>query len=388
MMGVEMSAVDLVHVDFNLTNACNLACTHCHSASGKALPEELTTDEITKLIHELHDQGVLSIAFAGGEPFMRPDLIDILGTACGLDGWRVSVITNGLFFSRAIIDKLLRNCPDLGINVSVDGSTPDLFSELRSQPTSSPAAKAALFRRVTQGARSAVEAGLYVSINTTMTRATMHDLTDVYHLAVDDLGARSLVAIKFFPGGYGREHLDRYEFPPEVWSREFQRLTLAKLAGELPRMQLSLPSAWEFYLPLIEGGIDIAAAEAAWNNRSPLREPGYARRRSLGDVAGVTELCISGDGSVYPSVLMVGEREMLCGSVREQPVAEMWERAEPLRRLRRMSLHDISDHCASCDLASVCGGGSRSRAFAEYGSLDAPDSACPLLSRAPSGVGG
>lgn len=383
-----MSPVDLVHVDFNLTNACNLACTHCHSASGKALPDELTTGEIVELVRELHEMGVLSVAFAGGEPFMRPDLTEILGAACDLHGWRVSVITNGLFLTPAVIERLVRRCPDVGVNVSVDGSDPELFAELRSQPNSSPAAKAALFRRVTRGVRAAADAGLQVSVNTTMTRATMHDLPAVYRLAIEDLGARSLVAIKFFPAGYGRAHLDRYEFPPEVWSAEFQRLTLAKLAGELPRMQLSLPSPWEFYLPLIEGGFDLAAAEAAWHNRSPLREASYARERSLGDVAGVTELCVSGDGSVYPSVLMVGEPDMWCGSVREHRIAEIWRQAEPLRRLRGLRLHDISARCASCDLAGVCGGGSRSRAFAEHRALDAPDSACPLLARFPAEVAG
>ncbi|WP_137817003.1 radical SAM protein, partial [Gandjariella thermophila] len=102
--------VDLVHVDFNLTNACNLACTHCHSASGTALPEELTTDEILEVVHELHRQGVLSVAFAGGEPFMRQDIVAILSEACKLDGWRVSVITNGLFFSDTLVDQLRENC--------------------------------------------------------------------------------------------------------------------------------------------------------------------------------------------------------------------------------------------------------------------------------------
>jgi radical SAM protein with 4Fe4S-binding SPASM domain len=383
-----MSPVDLVHADVNLTNACNLACTHCHSASGRALPNELTTDEIVGLVHELYEMGVLSVAFAGGEPFMRSDLVDILGAACDLDGWRVSVITNGLFFTPAVIDRLVRRCPDLGINVSIDGSDPELFAELRAQPNSSSAAKAALFRRVTRGVRAGADAGLQVSVNTTMTRATIHDLPAVYRLAIDELGARSLVAIKFFPAGYGRAHLDRYEFPPEVWSAEFQRLTLAKMSGDLPRMQLSLPSAWEFYLPLIEGGFDIATAEAAWHNRSPLREPGYARERSIGDVGGVTELCVSGDGSVYPSVLMVGEPDMWCGSAREHRIAEIWQQAEPLRRLRGLRLREISARCTSCDLASVCGGGSRSRAFAEHGALDAPDSACPLLSRSPAEVAG
>ncbi|WP_328431811.1 radical SAM/SPASM domain-containing protein [Streptomyces sp. NBC_00453] len=372
----------LVHVDFNLTNACNLACTHCHSASGKALPEELTTDEIIDVVHQLHAAGTLSIAFAGGEPFMRRDLLTILGEACRLDGWRVSVITNGLFFSDGVVARLADECPNLGINVSVDGATPDTFSELRTQPNATPAARAALFRRVTGGVSKAAAAGLRVSVNTTMTRATMHDLRATYRLAVEELGADALVAIKFFPAGFGRRHLERYDFPASVWSREFQALTRDKLAGALPRMQLSLPSAWEFYLPLIEGGFDLAEAERAWNNRSPLREPAYGRSRSIGDVAGVHELCVSGDGSVYPSILMVGEKDMLCGSLRHQSLEQLRQSAAPLRRLRELRLAEVGGGCSSCDLAGLCGGGSRSRALAEHGSVTASDDACPLTTPA------
>ncbi|WP_192909804.1 SPASM domain-containing protein [Gandjariella thermophila] len=208
----------------------------------------------------------------------------------------------------------------------------------------------------------------------------MPDLVPTYRLAVDELGAASLVAIKFFPAGYGREHLDRYEFPWQVWSTEFQSLTRAKIAGELPKMQLSVPSAWEFYLPLIEAGIDLTVAEAAWRYRSPLREAGYSRLRSLGDVAGVTELCVSGDGTVYPSVLMVGDERMHCGSLREQSLSEIWHEASPLVRIRGLSVDDLDGGCSSCAMNSLCGGGSRSRALAEHGSIDAADSSCPLVS--------
>ena len=371
--------VGLVHVDFNLTNACNLACSHCHSASGKALANELTTSEIISAVTDLHEMGVLSIALAGGEPFMRPDLLEILSAACSLDGWQVSVITNGLFLTPSTLDRLGSCCPGLVMNVSVDGSNPDTFSELRAQPRATPAAKAALFRRVTEGVRAAAKAGLQVSVNTTMTRASIHDLVPTYQLAIDELGARAVVAIKFFPAGYGREHLDRYEFPATVWAEEFQRLTRAKLAGELPALQLSLPSAWEFYLPLVQGGFDVAGAERAWRNSSPLRQPGYAAHRSLGDVAGVTELCVAGDGSLYPSVLMVGDRRMLAGSLRDRPVRDTWRDSAVLARLRGLTLADIDGGCASCPAAALCGGGSRSRALAEHGRIDAADSACPLI---------
>jgi radical SAM protein with 4Fe4S-binding SPASM domain len=370
--------IDLVHVDFNLTNACNLACAHCHSSSGTALDHELTTDEIVDVVRQLHARGVLSVAFAGGEPFMRPDLITILEEACRLDGWRVSVITNGLFFSDRMVESLKDRCPAVGINVSIDGSAPDTFAVLRAQPRSTPAARAALFRRVTEGVRKATSAGLQVSVNTTMTRATIHDLVPTYRLAVEELGAAAQVAIKFFPAGYGREHLEQFEFPWRVWAAEFQQLTRLKIEGSIPHMQLSVPSAWEFYLPLIEGNIDLAEAETAWSYRGPLREEQYRRNRSLGDVAGVAELCISGDGLVYPSVLMAGDERVQCGSVRDQTVDEIWNTAGNLIGLRSLEIRDLAN-CASCDMAALCGGGSRSRALADHGNIAADDTSCPLI---------
>jgi hypothetical protein len=70
-----------------------------------------------------------------------------------------------------------------------------------------------------------------------------------------------LVAIKFFPGGYGKAMADLLEIPWAAWDAAFTVLTRARLAGELPGLQVSVPAAWEFYLPLVKAGIDISTAE-------------------------------------------------------------------------------------------------------------------------------
>lgn len=376
------SLTGLVHVDFNLTNSCNLACAHCHSASGSALPSELTTEEILDVIGQLHELGALTIAFAGGEPFMRSDVMAILRHACALPGWQVSVITNGLFLTEERIGALLEQCPGISVNVSVDGSNPDTFGQLRAQPNATPSARAALFRRVTKGVARASAAGLPVSVNTTITRANAYDLVPTYKFVTEELGAASQVAIKFFPAGYGRNHLDRFDFSWPSWSEFFKSLTSRKLAGEIPFMQLSVPSAWEFYLPLIHGGIGILEAERAWRYRSTLREPRYARARQVGDVAGAAELCVDGDGKVYPSILMVGAKSVVVGSVRIASMAEIWEHSELLSRLRSLRIEEISGSCGQCALSSLCGGGSRSRALADHGNWDGADLACPIVARA------
>lgn len=61
------------HCVWELTNACNLACVHCESASGEARPRELTTAEALQLCDDLQAIGCKTVNLTGGEPFLRPD---------------------------------------------------------------------------------------------------------------------------------------------------------------------------------------------------------------------------------------------------------------------------------------------------------------------------
>ncbi|PDM38794.1 MULTISPECIES: radical SAM protein [unclassified Geobacillus] len=318
------------HVDFNLTNGCNLACSHCHSSSGPKLDNEMNTEEILNTIKQLHEIGTLKIAFAGGEPFIRKDIVQILSYACSLPGWQIAVISNGFFFSPKMVRKLEEECPNLSINISLDGSNPQRYGILRKQLYRPDADPTPLFEKVIEGIRTVVQSKLKVSINFTLTKATIDDVLPTYKL-IDELGAEAMVAIKFFPGGYGKQHLDIYEIPYSMWNERFAELTRLKLTGAIPKMQISVPSPWEFYLPLIEGEIDLVAAEMAWNYRSPLREKVYSRMRSIGDVAGVAELSISSNGKVYPSILLTGERQMECGDLRKMSLKDIWEKSPVLK---------------------------------------------------------
>src|SRR3954447_10345127 len=66
---------------WELTYACNLACVHCLSSSGRRDPRELSTDEAKAVLDELHDLQVFYINIGGGEPTVRPDFWDLLDYA-------------------------------------------------------------------------------------------------------------------------------------------------------------------------------------------------------------------------------------------------------------------------------------------------------------------
>lgn len=368
----------------NITNGCNLACSHCHASSGTKLDGELSTTEMKRVLNELHRLGVMNLAIAGGEPFMRRDVLDILEHACALPGWQVAVITNGMFFaSPGRLAELADRCPGITVNVSLDGSTPSRFHVLRRQAHRPDADPAPMFATVKQAISDLVAAGVTTAVNFTLTRSSLQDCVPTYRVAVQELGASALVAIKFFPGGYGKAIADLLDISYLEWSPMFTDLTRRRLVGELPALQISVPAAWEFYLPLIDAGIEIIAAEQAWGYRSPLREAAYSSRVVIGDPAGVAELCVDADGTVYPSVLLGGVSDVACGNVRLAALDEIWRTSAVLVGMRSLQLAGLASNCRSCPARRLCGGGSRARALSLTGHLSGADTVCPIITPAP-----
>ena len=86
-----------------LTSRCNLRCVHC--ARLKDPPGEMKTAQITRLLKDAREAGAMSVAFSGGEIFLRPDLEKLLSKASSL-GYQITLITNGTLLKPEIIGKL------------------------------------------------------------------------------------------------------------------------------------------------------------------------------------------------------------------------------------------------------------------------------------------
>src|SRR6201994_4727566 len=66
---------------WELTYACNLACVHCLSSSGKRDPRELSTRQCKDIIDELERMQVFYVNIGGGEPTVRPDFWELVNYA-------------------------------------------------------------------------------------------------------------------------------------------------------------------------------------------------------------------------------------------------------------------------------------------------------------------
>ncbi|GAC1419769.1 MAG: hypothetical protein NVSMB5_11870 [Candidatus Velthaea sp.] len=84
---------------------CNLACRYCLTESGpSAPPRELPLEAIVAAADEAVAAGFSAFGVTGGEPFMRPDMVEI-ATELGRRLPTV-ILTNGTLFSPRLLERM------------------------------------------------------------------------------------------------------------------------------------------------------------------------------------------------------------------------------------------------------------------------------------------
>lgn len=68
----------LQNVFLHVTKACNLHCSYCYCSASQPLPDELRTEELMRLWPDLLALRPRKVILTGGEPLLRPDILDLL----------------------------------------------------------------------------------------------------------------------------------------------------------------------------------------------------------------------------------------------------------------------------------------------------------------------
>ncbi len=113
----------------SLTDRCNLRCTYCMPHDFAAwLPSEhqLTTDELVRVIEIAVSEGINEVRLTGGEPLLRPDIVEIVSRINAIkDAPTLTMTTNAL-----TLEKVAKPLADAGltrINISLDTLDRDRF---------------------------------------------------------------------------------------------------------------------------------------------------------------------------------------------------------------------------------------------------------------------
>lgn len=111
------------HMQFFLTNACNLRCPHCYMFAGCKDENELSYGEVITSLRAFVDNGGRKVTFSGGEVKVREDFCRIL-KFCKAKGLYTQVFTNGTMWTEDELDRSnMNNWLNLidEVQISIDG---------------------------------------------------------------------------------------------------------------------------------------------------------------------------------------------------------------------------------------------------------------------------
>jgi cyclic pyranopterin phosphate synthase len=153
----------------SITDRCNLRCTYCMPPDfADWLPGDhlLSVDEMLTVISVAVDNGIRSIRLTGGEPLVRPDVVEIVRRINALpDPPTITLTTNGLRLA-----ELAGPLADAGlerVNISLDTLVAERFKKLTFRDR---------YGDVIAGIEAALAAGLHpVKVNTVLMRGINDD---------------------------------------------------------------------------------------------------------------------------------------------------------------------------------------------------------------------
>src|SRR4029077_17255152 len=181
---------------WELTYACNLACVHCLSSSGKRDPRELTTRQCKDIIDELERMQVFYVNIGGGEPTVRPDFWELVDYATA-HHVGVKFSTNGVRITPEVAKRLAASDYAHG-QISVDGATAEGNDAVRG-PGSFAMAIRALENLADAGFKDA-------KISVVGTRQNVHQLDEFATLAARDGATLRIPRLR--PSGRGADVWD------------------------------------------------------------------------------------------------------------------------------------------------------------------------------------
>lgn len=315
-----------VHVVWELTLRCDLACRHCGSRAGRARPDELSLEEALELVEQLAALGAREVTLIGGEAYLYPGYADVV-RAIRARGMSCAVVSGGRGLTPEVAETMAAAGVE-SVSVSIDGDE-ETHDRLRGVPGAYRAALGALAR--------CRELGMQIAVNSQINRLSMHQLPSILEQVLA-LGCHGWQLMLTVPAGRAADE-------PDVLLQPYDLLTLFPLLAEMherctARGVKFLPGNNVGYFGPYEHRLR-GALRCAENASCP------AGRYVLGIEA-------NGDIKGCPSL---PTRGWVGGNVRDHSLEAIWERAGELRFTRDRTGSELWGFCATCYYKDECKAG-------------------------------
>lgn len=310
-----------VSVTFQVTDRCNYECVHCYQEHSNH--DELSFDEIKRVLEELAEAGVLFITLMGGEFFMRRDADQILLAAHEL-GFAIRLKTTGHHVHDKRAD-LIAACRPIHVDLSLYAASKHIHEQVTRQPGS--------WKRTYDAAQRLIARGVPVQLNAPVMDGNVGDLENLVALA-EKIGAKHSFDAKVT----GMENGDQHPVALRM-SRDTLEAFYRHEANGIPAY------------------IAETYADAIGSERRALENPPCRAGHLIG---------INPRGKVWPCNALPID----CGDLREQSFKEIWFGSEGLAEIRGLTYATLNE-CNVCPVRDFC---SRCHAMAwlEQGDIRGP----------------
>ncbi|SHO23912.1 Putative heme biosynthesis protein [Moritella viscosa] len=352
-------------VIWNLIRRCNLSCRHCYSTSLDIdFKDELTTEQIKTTIDDLDIAHVPVIILSGGEPLLRPDIFEITAYAKA-KGFYVALSTNGILINEDNIEKI-KAAKYQYVGISIDGLEQfhDHFRRMQGS-----------FKTSMHAIKLCKEAGIKVGMRFCLTKDNNQDLPAMLDL-MEEYKVDKFYLSHLNYAGRGKRTADSdamFQMTKDAMTMLFER-------------------AWQHISQGIEtdfvtgnndadGPFMLHWAEQHFGQTHPIRVAKLHKRLINwgGNASGVNVANIDNTGTIHPDSYWWNHS---IGNVKVDKFSDIWVNStDPLMVGFRQHPRPVKGRCETCIHLNICGGNTRTRAFAINGDAWGEDPGCYLTDK-------
>jgi pyrroloquinoline quinone biosynthesis protein E len=317
-----------------LTYRCPLRCPYCSNPVDlDAYAGELTTSQWTRALDQARALGVLQVHLSGGEPLLRPDLVDLVAHARGL-GQYTNLITSGIPLGEERLAALVGAGLDhvqLSIQDAVRESG-DAIAGIRAHDRKVEVA--ALIRA----------SGLPLTVNVVLHAGN-----------VDRIGA-----IARFAAGLGANRIELAHTQYYGWGLR-NRAALLPTADQVARANEAVAGL------RLDPAIELVYVAADYHGDRP---------KPCMQGWGSRQLVIAPNGDALPCLAAGSLPGLELPNVRDRSLEEIWYASAAFAAYRGTAW--MREPCRTCEWREVDHGGCRCQAYALVGDAAATDPVCGL----------
>lgn len=312
-----LSAPETIHLA--VTYHCDENCPDCYVARFSSSKNELNTHEALKLIDKIADWHVFQLAIGGGEPFIRPDLPQLVQHAA-LRGLSVHITTGKLNIEPEIMESVYPFIKNLQIGIRAEKLLGAECKEYIQQ----------LQRLFSNTQRLNIKPGA----NLFLTKSIIKQLNCLITILMN-IGFNRLILLRYKPP----KSIERWKTEvPDQHQMKGLHTKISAIIKKNPQLTIRIDCALSFIQRYLSEEV--------------------AKQYGLkGCVAADRILALSPDGSAYPCSQLIHPNCYGGNLLNSQP-ERLWNKDKILRKYRLFHTKERFLHswCGLCSARDSCGG--------------------------------